>query len=139
MAARRLIAILIVLMIISTIAAGLADVEQEQRETTTTTEQPIEADQSAGGELIRSSLAAQPQGERLPVIEAVRGDQLSLRVDAHQVVEVEVAALGLRATAGPGSPARFDLVLREAGTIPVRIAGGETIGRIEVRQRPEAD
>ena len=69
-------------------------------------------------------------------IGAVVGDQLALTVRTEETVAVEIPELGLLETAGPGGPARFDLLLREPGKLAVLADGGRHVASIVVRAPP---
>lgn len=136
MAARRLIAVLIVLLIISSLAAALAP-QQESSETDATDPEtnitrPDEGPAaSADGELLLETIPADP--ERPTAIDVVVGDQLQLLVKVAVPSRVRVPELGLSAFATPGDPARFDVLLREAGELDVT-AGGGRVARLEISE-----
>jgi hypothetical protein len=132
MAARRLIAILIALLIVSTIAAALAPEQEEETTTepTTTTETETDRSRPAGGKgVLRERVPADPPRPRS--ISADRGDQLILRVESEAPTAVTIPGLGRSAFATPLTPARFDILLRTPGTYPVR-AGDRVVARLEV-------
>lgn len=128
MAARRLIAILVVLMLISTFAAALAPRQRESTETTTTETTTSVAPTPAGAELIDAVVPARPQEPE--VISGRRGDQLGLTVRVSAPAEVAIPELGLIAFATPGDPATFDLLLRERGSFPIEVREAERSGRV---------
>lgn len=135
MAARRLIIVLIVLMAISTVAAVLAPPIEERNSTTsesTTATAPETGPDSA-------FLEARADAFGRPVlIGAVVGDRLMLTVSSKQPTGVRIPALGLSGFADEGSPAPFDLILREAGRFVVERDDGTVIAKIEVTPAPEA-
>jgi hypothetical protein len=143
MAARRLIIILIVLFVISIVAAmiapdrrgtllgGRSESESTTSTTTTTTSSTTTADLlPSGGEVTAwiDAAAAPPES-----IDATVGDRLELTVTSDRARLVEIPAFGVTADAVAEAPARFDLLLREAGRLAVRDAEtGALLGRIEV-------
>lgn len=132
MAARRLIAILVVLMLVSTVAAALAPQRRPSSESTETGTTATRAPSPPSGELIEEVIPARP--ERPLVIEAEPGDQLSLTVRVAEPQPVSIEALGLTSFATPADPARFDILLRERRTAAIEVGGdGERalVGRID--------
>lgn len=129
MAARRLIVILIVLLLVSTIAAALAP-PIEEREADEAPAPPERADgPPAEARVLERRLDA---GDRRPrEISLAPGDRLVLIVTADELGEVRIRSLGLLAFAGPGSPARFDLLAREGRGFAVELEG-ETLARVTV-------
>jgi hypothetical protein len=140
LAARRLIAILLVMLFLSSLAAALAPVQQGVNETTesgsTTSESAPEVPPAADAatrddQLIRQSIDA-AQGQPV-VIRANPGDQLQLRVTSARNATVELVGLGPTEDVGPEQPAFFDVLLESEGTFPVRFLGEQReIARIEV-------
>ena len=53
---------------------------------------------------------------------------------SERTATVEIPELGLLETAGPGAPARFDLLLREQGRLAVLADGGRQVAWIVVRR-----
>ena len=142
MAARRLIAILLVLLFLSSLAAALAPVPEGVNSTSTdsaeTTTGPEPAAPSDGADkpfeprLISQSVDS--RAEKEPLIRATEGDQLELRVTSWRPGTLELGGLGPTADVGPRQPALFDVLLREEGSYPVRFLGTDReIARIEVR------
>lgn len=134
MAARRLVALLIALLVISTIATALApprESEDESSSTMTTEQQAPEQNSSpVSSDLVETSLdASDPDGNES--IRAALGDQLDLTVKAGETVLIEIPDLGLYGTAARGAPVYFDLIMRREGSFEVT-AGGKRIGTIEV-------
>ncbi|MDQ3727970.1 MAG: hypothetical protein M3355_00110 [Actinomycetota bacterium] len=127
MAARRLIAILLVMLFLSSLAAALAPVQQgvekgasSQTSTTESTSNAPTLPESAANEpqLIRQSVDASKA--RPPLIRADLGDQLQLRVTSRRSGTVELVDVGPTEDVGPNQPAFFDVLLRREGTFPVR-------------------
>jgi hypothetical protein len=130
-AARRLIAVMLVLLFLSSLAAALAPVERPNEEastsTTTTTEEPGTTD----GELVRADLDLRKQDP--PPVRARVGDQLQLRVLADRPGTIELAGLGLSEYVDEFAPAFFDLLLDRKDTIKVRyLESRKLLGTIEV-------
>jgi hypothetical protein len=139
MAARRLIAILLVLLFLSSLAAALAPVQEgvkngtSTESTSTTAESATLPEDGATdeGRLIAQSVDA--SGLRPAVVRARAGDRLELRVTSHRSGTVELEGLGPAEDVGPHQPAYFDVFLRDDGSFPVRfIDTGIEIARIEV-------
>lgn len=131
MAARRLIAVMLVLLFLSSLAAALAPVDERLRTEETTTEEPLPEPETEEGELLRHSLDA--DAERPRTIRASVGDQLQLRVTARRVGTIELAGLGADEDVGPDAPALFDVLLDRQGRFPVREReSGRRVGVIEV-------
>ena len=135
MAARRLIAILLVLLFLSSLAAALAPVENRvatDSSTSTTAEAPtLREDGAAEPRSIEQTVDA---GANRPIpIRARTGDRLELKVTSQESGTVELNGIGPTEDVGPRQPAFFDVLLREAGTYPVRFLGSEReIATIEV-------
>ena len=118
MAARRLIAVMLVLLFLSSLAAALAPVERDSETTSTTTTLP-EPGSAGRGKLLRERLDAGAEHPR--TIAAAVGDQLQLRVAGPSARTVELVGLGADEDVAPGAPAHFDVLLGERGDFPVRI------------------
>ena len=134
MAARRLILLLVLLLVISSIAAQLAqppvsDPTTTDSSTTSTTAEP----DAPAGRLLRRRIAA-PATETA-LIRAAPGDQLELVVSVRGSGTVEIPGRGLTASASPGAPARFDLLLREPGRLEVLGPGERAVAAISVERR----
>ena len=146
MAARRLIIVLLVLFAVSIVAALIAperrgpllgDGSSSSTEstttaatTTTTPEQTNAATPPRGDSLtVRiDASAAKPES-----VEAFVGDQLELNVGSDRAREIEIPAFGVTEDAAPRAPANFNLLLREAGRLPILDAdSGELLGRLDV-------
>jgi hypothetical protein len=139
MAARRLIAVMLVLLFLSSLAAALAPVDRQEDETsTTTTSEPAQPAASTQGKLVRETLDARhkPGG----VVKASVGDQLQLKVTAPRPGTVELVRLGPTEDVDPIAPARFDVLLDvAAGRYPVRILEtGRRLGTIVVVDQPSS-
>jgi hypothetical protein len=122
-AARRLIAVMLVLLFLSSLAAALAPVERQSDETTTATTATDTEPVAEQGDVVRATLdgdAKRPQRVRAKV-----GDQLRLRVTSDRVATVELVGLGPTEDVDPVAPALFDVLLSEAGRFEVRELGGK--------------
>jgi hypothetical protein len=141
MAARRLVAVLVVLLAISIVAAAIAPERQsgllgdESTSTTTTTTAP-QADPTPSGKLIETTISAAAKDPE--VVRARAGDQLEITVTSDAWVEIEIPDFGLLEAASPDAPAVFNLLLRRPGGLPiVKGEGGAEVGRIVVAARGE--
>jgi hypothetical protein len=133
-AARRLILVMLVLLVLSSILAALVPVERDRLRddsssstTTTRAQAPLPS-----GELVRRTVAAyDPTPER---IKLGLGDQLELTVTSSKLADqVEIPAFGELEDVDPDFPARFDLLALEPGSFPVRLVEARrVIARIEV-------
>jgi len=135
MAARRLIMVLLVLLLVSSLAAALIPIEQSHDSSSTTTTTTAAAKPS-GRLLIRriDAGARKPEEIRMHV-----GDQLQLSVDSDVPDQVEIPALDQIEPVDNGSPARFDLLVDQARSYPVRLVEADkTVGRIVVTARNRA-
>ena len=135
MAARRLLIIMVALLAISTLAAALVPPPEEQAgssstSTTTTTTAP----EHRGGDLVRAEVTVGAKGapKRVPV---KPGDQVALTVSSPRFGKASVPAFGLVDFAEQGAPARFDLLVSERGSFPVRFTGEGTVATVVARAR----
>ena len=137
MAARRLILVMLVLLVLSSAVAALIPVERDALEdtstsTTTTTQEAPEA-----GELVERKINA--DAKQPTTIRMARGDQLDVTVTSSKAGQVEIVELGVFEGVDPDFPAHLDLFPVDQGTYPVRLvpdepAGdpGRVIGRVVV-------
>jgi hypothetical protein len=133
MAARRLVALMLVLLAVSTLAAALTAPAPE-REPRTTEDAGEPRSRNRSGRLIEGALDA--SSRRPDTVEVQSGDQLALTVRSPIPGQVEIPAFGLLEDVAPRAPARFDLLLERPGRFEVRLAGrGRLIGAIVVRPR----
>jgi hypothetical protein len=127
-----LLIVMLVLLGVSTIAAALVPVERDSGDETTTT--ATTATKRSTGKLETKAIhanAPEPQTRRLHV-----GDQLQLVVTSRKPDQVEIPGLGELEDVDPDAPARFDLLLFERGSFPLRLVEAERkIGEIVVRPR----
>ncbi|MFN8112340.1 MAG: hypothetical protein U0R51_03985 [Solirubrobacterales bacterium] len=100
--------------------------------TTTTTEAKAPDDLPAGGEALTVRIEA---SESKPEsVEAFVGDQLELNVGSERARQIEIPAFGTTETAAPDAPADFNLLLRDAGKLPIIDAdSGALLGRLDVK------
>lgn len=135
MAAQRLIAILIALLVVSTLLAVLAPMQEPEEETTTTTTEPSRAEAApAPGDTVERRLEIDPDRRTLE-LEAEVGDRLQLIVASDQLRQVRIDPLGLLRSADRAAPARFDIILTEPGLVTVNSADlADPIATFEVRQ-----
>ena len=137
MAARRLIAILLVLLFLSSLAAALAPVENrvgtDSSSSTSTAAEATTLPENGAAEP-RSIEQTVDAGANRPIpIRARTGDRLELKVTSQESGTVELNGIGPTEDVGPRQPAFFDVLLREAGNYPVRFLGSEReIATIEV-------
>jgi hypothetical protein len=140
-AARRLILVMLVLLVLSSIFATLLPVDRDRlsdessTSTTSTTEQP----KPKGGELIRRTIAAgDPTPER---IELGLDDQLELTVTSAKLSDlVEIPAFGELEYVDPDFPVHFDLLALETGSFDVRLVDAHrVIARIDVSAQKSKD
>jgi hypothetical protein len=129
-AARRLIAVMLVLLFLSSLAAALAPVEQQRDEPTSTSTSTTTPKSDSGGALVRKTLDARKK--QPPRVRAQVGDQLQLVVKSDRPAIVELPAFGLTEDVDPVAPARFDLLLERPGDFRVRELGGRELGKLEV-------
>jgi hypothetical protein len=136
MAARRLVAVLVVLLILSTVAAVLLPAPREPIGSSTTTTTSTEATPSrpgAAGRLVHVRFSADqaPQTKRIHI-----GDELRLRVTSSRSDQVEVRGFGVVEAVNRDAAATFDLFADRRGTFPVVLMDARrTIGRIVVAPR----
>ncbi len=151
MAARRLIAILVVLLVVSSIAAALAPEARRAgttTDTTTSTSQTTTTGASGGGgsgtgqgegaspapagALVERTVNAERTGKQAAKIAVTAGDRLVLRVPSANPRQIEIPGVGQIEYASANAPARFDLLLREPGSYAVRASPGGEIAEIVV-------
>ena len=156
MAARRLLIVMLVLLGLSTLAAALVPQHSLRDGTTasTTTTQPTESTTTPELPPGRSlSVNILVGGKKVPVVanpickqrkprcEPLHvGDQLSLEVLSRSQAELEIPAFGLIGVASDNSPALFQLLPREPGTIGVLFTSPrEVAARIQVLSAKAAE
>jgi hypothetical protein len=148
MAARRLLIVMLVLLGLSTLAAALVPQHSLRGGTTaSTTTQPAESTTTAEAPPGRSlTVEITVGGKKIPVVAAPLckarkprceplhvGDQLSLQVLSRITAQLEIPTFGLIGVASANSPAFFQLLPREPGTIGVLFTSSrEVAARIQV-------
>lgn len=134
MAARRLILVMLVLLVLSSILAALVPVDRARNDSTssiaTTTVAPLPT-----GELVHRTIATDDPTQK--PIELNLGDQLDLTVTSSKLADqVEIPAFGELENVDPNFPAHIDLLALEPGSFAVRLVEAKrTIARIEVAGR----
>jgi hypothetical protein len=126
MAARRLIAVMLVLLFLSSLAAALAPVDRQSDGTSTTsTTESVPETTRTDGELVRETLAADPKDP--PRVRARVGDQLQLRVKSKRPATLELVRLGPVEDVDPAAPALFDVLLERKGEFRIRALETEKV------------
>ncbi len=126
---------MLVLLVLSSVAAALVPVEERQRdESSTTTTSTSTSELPSGGLLSRSIDVATRKPTR---IKAQAGDLLELVVTSPRPAQVAIPALDELEDTDPELAARFNLYLLDTGKYPVEVIetdGGEgrRIGSIDV-------
>jgi hypothetical protein len=152
MAARRLLIVMLVLLGLSTLAAALIP-PQALREDATT-ESTTEETETTPTDTVPMGEALPPQrikvgGRKVPVLSCPpslrrahrckpieAGDQLTLVVSSRKADQLEMPAFGLVDAVGPNEPARFEILVRSAGSYKIRFVSTRRIAaRIEVEKR----
>jgi hypothetical protein len=132
MAARRLVAVMLVLLFLSSLAAALAPVERPDEDAPESTPAPATKPVSDEGRLVRKTIDA--DAKREATVKVRVGDQLQLRVRSSKPRTIELLRLGPTDDAALGVPATFDVLATQEGTFPIRILEtGRRIGQIEIR------
>jgi len=123
-AARRLIAILLVLLFLSSLAAALAPVEDrtgtESSSTSTSTSDAPTLPETGGEDARVVTQSVDASATRPALVRVKVGDRLRLRVTSRRRGTVELVGLGPAEDVGPRQPADFDVFLREEGSYPVQ-------------------
>ena len=135
MAARRLLIVMLLLLGISTLAAALVPPPERTADTerSTSTRSAAARDRTEG-ERVAAEVSART-GARPDAVRVSTGDQLALVVQVARPAEVAVPAFGLIEFAEPGAPARFDILIDEAGRFEVTAEGAQRVATI-VAERP---
>ena len=134
MAARRLIGLLLVVLVVSSVGAALVTPERQMGEDSSTTSSAPTAGEGEDthGRLIEKTV--QVSSSQPPVLSARVGDQLELRVTSRTPSTVEIPRFGLLEHAAPDDPARFSMLLDDSGRFAVRALGGRTAAIIRVSE-----
>ena len=130
MAARRLVAVLIVLLVLSTIVAILLPAPREPIGGDSTTTTSTLDRRGRPGRLVTRTFAAWRSGQaiRLQV-----GDELQLEVKARRPDQAEIRGLGLVEAVDAETPADFDVFAERPGRYPVELLEARrAVGEIRV-------
>lgn len=118
MAAQRLVAILIALLVVSSLLAVINPRPQadpaEETEPTTTETTPERGPED--GELIEREFSIDPKRKTI-TLDAAVGDRLQLTITSEETRQVRLDPLGQLETVARASPVRFDVILRDPGTV----------------------
>ena len=140
MAARRLMALLLVVLVVSTVAAALIAPLRQDPEPTPAEESaqgadaPQAADTTDSGRLIEKSVQAPSKD---PAAVRMRpGDQLELTVRTRTATQVEIPRLGQVEDAAPDAPAHFSFLASSAGRFEARALGAGPVVTIVVKEEP---
>jgi hypothetical protein len=123
LAARRLIAVMLVLLFLSSLAAAFAPVDRNSETTSSTTTEPLPDLAKDEGKLLRETIDS--KAKRPPTIAARVGDQLQLRVEVGRPATLELVGIGDIEDADPVAPALFDVLLDTEGRFPIRALGSK--------------
>ena len=134
MAARRLISVLVVLLVFSTVLAALMPAGTEDDREPVDTEPETAQETAARGESISATIRA--TAKRKETVRVHVGDQLTLGVYVQEPDLVEIDGVGDLIEADRYAPAIFDFVPFEPRTHRIRLVeANRVIGRIEVAPR----
>jgi hypothetical protein len=138
---RRLLVLFAVLLGLTALVTSLAPrptVRPDRADPAATTPAPTPSPGASGqaSRRIERTISADP-GSRRGRVRARVGDVLRLTVDGDVLDGVEIPALGKLEPIEPGSPARFEMLLDEAGELRVRLVDAKRlIGLVVVAPRP---
>ncbi len=139
MAARRLILVMLVLLVLSSAVAALIPIERDALDDTSTTATATK-EPAPTGKLVRGKIDADRSKARTIRLRA--GDQLQLTVTSSKPGQVEILEPGVLETIDPFLPVHIDLLPLDQGAYLVRLippqpptARGRVIGRIVVGPR----
>jgi len=135
--------LMLLLLVVSTLAATLVPQEAQREEDTSETglatdQSPATGNEGRVGKRLARTIDASARGvER---IELRHGDQLGLTVRSGAADQVEIPALGRLEDVDPDAPARFDLLPPHPGTFEVRLVEADRrIATIVVRADRDGD
>jgi hypothetical protein len=137
MAARRLVAVLVVMLVLSTVAAVLVPAPRRPIGTDTTTTsstmtRSTEPDRTRGRLVTATMHADSPR----PPVKLHVGDQLRLRVASSRSDQVKLDGFGLVEAVDSTAPALFDIFADRRGRFGVRLlSSGRLVGRIVITRR----
>jgi hypothetical protein len=137
MATRRLIAALIALLVLSSVAAILVpdpDRSSRSRGSSTTRERTTStAEPQHRGRSVHATLDA--RSRKNPTVVLRVGDRLTLEVVSRSFDQVEVGGFGAVEAVDRYAPAAFDLLATRPGRFEVRLVGADrVVGTIRVRR-----
>lgn len=126
---------MIVMLILSSLAAALVPVRDSDEETSSTVSTTIPSTPPPGpGETVEDRIDA--GAEEPKTIRIALGDQLALEVAHSEPGEVSIPDLDEVDAVEPGTPAHFDLLPTSAGTYDVRLLDPDvSVGEIIVGPR----
>jgi hypothetical protein len=132
MAARRLLIVMLVLLGLSTLAAALVPQHTLRDGGTTGTTATRATTTTAAGPTnpaFRRPTKIIVGGKKFPVVAPVSvGDQVTLLVRSRFPTEITIPEFGLVGFATPDTPARFELLLDNPGTIGILFGDSEKPG-----------
>jgi hypothetical protein len=137
MAARRLVAVLVVMLVLSTVAAVLVPAPRrpigtDSTTTSSTTTRSAEPDRTRG-RLVTATMSAE---RSRPPVKLHVGDQLRLRVVSSRSDQVKLDGFGLVEAVDRSAPALFDIFADRRGRFGVRLlSSGRVVGRIVISRR----
>jgi len=135
MAARRLLIVMLVLLGVSTLAAALLPQRTLRNDGTTATTRPTTTT-TGTNPAFRRPTKILVGGKKFPVVSPVSvGDQLTLLVRSRFPAEIAIPEFGLVGFATSDTPARFELLADEPGTIGVLFGDS---GKADVSGQPAA-
>jgi hypothetical protein len=138
MTARRLITVMIVLLVLSSIAAALVPVERAARDESSTSTSTSTTTEPAGKAVQRTVDVARQKPTK---IHLALGDRLELTVRSQRSAQIEIPDYGELEDTDRYLPAHFDLLPFEAGESAVLLrredGSGRTVARIIVKTRGE--
>jgi hypothetical protein len=142
MAARRLMALLLVVLVVSTVAAALiAPLRQDSElppaeESTQAGDAAQAAESGDSGRLIEKSV--QSPSNDPPLVRMKPGDQLELTVHTRTATQVEIPRLGQLEDAAPDAPAHFSFLASSVGRFEARALGAGPVAIILVKEASPA-
>jgi hypothetical protein len=137
MAARRLVAVLVVMLVVSTIAAILVPAPRRPigsgSTTTTATTKTKTTNEQETGKLVTATMST---AHRRPPVKLRVGDELRLRVKSIRSDQVKVGGFGLVEAVDQSAPALFDVFADHIGRFDVELVNsGKSVGGIVIRRR----
>jgi hypothetical protein len=118
-AARRLILAMLVLLVLSSIAAALIPVDRSKLSDSSTSTSSSPTTTPAQGALIEKEIST--AAKKPPTIRMQVNDELRLTVTSPVPNMIEIPAFGELENVDPDLPAQFDLLTYEPGNFAVRL------------------